>query len=231
MVTLNSQFKVSSIMQRLHIFLMVLLVSIAFLVSLVAISLYLAATTPSYYQSSWMNQMWESMGISGTTGNNGGMGGMMGGGSTTTTNLWIIPVAIIAAALVGLIGLGFYLVLPEIRNNPPTCTSANNATTSATPTQALETKPSDSTSMVNSCDILLKTMKPEEQKVLKVLIDHKGKYLQKYMGKEAGLNRLKTHRIVARFAERGIVSVKPFGNTNEVSVSDWVTNSNAEKIH
>jgi pyruvate/2-oxoglutarate dehydrogenase complex dihydrolipoamide dehydrogenase (E3) component len=50
---------------------------------------------------------------------------------------------------------------------------------------------------------------------------------QKYVGKEAGLSRLKTHRIVARFAERGIVTVKPLGNTNEVTVSDWVQGSKA----
>ena len=41
----------------------------------------------------------------------------------------------------------------------------------------------------NSCDVILKTMTPEEQKVLTVLIAHQGKYLQKYVGKEAGLNQ------------------------------------------
>jgi len=40
-------------------------------------------------------------------------------------------------------------------------------------------------------------MTPEEQKVLNVLINHQGKYLQKYVVKEAGLSRLKTHRVVA----------------------------------
>ena len=65
-------------------------------------------------------------------------------------------------------------------------------------------------------------MTPEEQKVLNVLILHQGKYLQKYVVKEAGLSRLKTHRIVARFAQRGIVTIKEFGNTNELLLSDWV---------
>ena len=68
-------------------------------------------------------------------------------------------------------------------------------------------------------------MTPEEQKVLNVLVSHQGKYLQKYVSKEAGLSRLKTHRIVARFAQRGIVTVKEFGNTNEIVVSDWIKNS------
>jgi uncharacterized membrane protein len=68
-------------------------------------------------------------------------------------------------------------------------------------------------------------MTPEEQKVLNVLVAHQGKYLQKYVGKETGLSRLKTHRIVARFAQRGIVTVKEFGNTNAVLLSEWVATS------
>jgi uncharacterized membrane protein len=72
-------------------------------------------------------------------------------------------------------------------------------------------------------------MTPEEQKVLNVLISHQGKYLQKYVVKEAGLNRLKTHRVVARFAQRGIVTVKEFGNTNEIQLSDWVRSSSVSK--
>ena len=65
-------------------------------------------------------------------------------------------------------------------------------------------------------------MTPEEQKVLNVLRAHQGKYLQKYVGKEAELSRLKTHRIIARFAQRGIVTVRQLGNTNEIALSDWV---------
>ncbi len=203
-------------MRRLHIFLIVLIVAVAILISLVAVSLYLAATTPSYYQSSWIGQMWGSMGFRTTSGNNGGMGGMMGGngaGTSTNSNLWIIPVAIIAAAVIGIIGFSFYMVLPEIRNTRKTC---QPTLTSETDTQISRSEP-------NSCEVILKTMTPEEQKVLSTLIAHQGKYLQKYVGKDAGLSRLKTHRIVARFAERGIVTVKPLGNTNEVTISDWVS--------
>jgi uncharacterized membrane protein len=99
---------------------------------------------------------------------------------------------------------------------------------SGTKTQAVATgNPaivSSNSKVGGSCEVLLKTMTPEEQKVLNVLIAHNGKYLQKYVVKESGLSRLKIHRIVARFAKRGIVSVKEFGNTNEIVVSDWVKN-------
>ena len=220
-------------MQRLHIFLIILIVTIGILLSLVAISLYLSATDSSYYQSSWMGQMWQRMGLGRSTGstNSGGMSGMMGNGSTGTTtisNLWIIPITIIALAIVGMIGVGFFMVLPEIRNSKRICEPIKNETVPTSPTATSGLGIPISSTPLNSCEVILKTMTPEEQKVLSVLIAHQGKYLQKYVGKEAGLSRLKTHRIVAHFAERGIVTVKPLGNTNEVIVSEWVTGSKTQ---
>ena len=222
-------------MRRLHIFIIILSVAICSLLALAAISVFLAAASPSYYQSSWMGKMWQSMGLGRSTGsgNNSGMGGMMGGSGTgatptTTTDLWIIPVALIAAVAIGILGFGFYMVYPEISNIKRTCEPTKNESVSAIPTKTSGTDSAVSNSVPNSCEVILKTLTPEEQKVLTVLIAHKGKYLQKYVGKEAGLNRLKTHRIVARFAERGIVTVKPLGNTNEVTISDWVSGSKAQ---
>jgi hypothetical protein len=196
--SLNSLFKIYLIMRRLHIFFIILLVALGSLLSLVAISLYLSATTPSYYQSSWMGQMWQSMGLGRSTGsgNNGGMGGMMGGngtGTTATTNLWAIPITLIAAIVVGAIGFSFYMVLPEIRNIGRTCDPTKNEIDSANSTKPAVTEIPISKAAPNSCEVILKTMTPEEQKVLTVLIAHQGKYLQKYVGKEAGLSRLKTH--------------------------------------
>jgi len=73
-----------------------------------------------------------------------------------------------------------------------------------------------------SWPVLLRTCKPEERKVLEVLAAHDGKYLQKYISRESGLSKLRTHRIVARFVERGIVTASRSGNTNEVSLADWL---------
>jgi hypothetical protein len=211
-------------MRRVQIFLVVLTVAIASLLTLVAISFYLATASPSYYQSSWIQQMWQGMGIGGGVGGTGGMGGMMGGSSGTPvgSGYWIFPVALIAAVVVGIVGFAFYIALPEIRSIPRTCEPTENKPVSPTTATASVAAIPNTNVASNSCEVILKTMTPEERKVLNVLIAHQGKYLQKYVGKEAGLSRLKTHRIVARFAERGIVTVKHFGNTNEVAVSDWV---------
>ena len=154
-------------MRRLNIFLIILIIAIGSLLGLVAVSLYLSATTPSYYQSSWMNQMWQSMGVSGSTGsgNNGGMGGMMGGNgttTTTTTNLWIIPVAIISAAIIGIIGFSFYMVIPEIRNTRRTCeptkTSGVEAPISNVTANSCEARALEDRQRAN-----LRTAKPEPQ--------------------------------------------------------------------
>jgi uncharacterized membrane protein len=212
-------------MRRLHILLFILIVTLAVLITLALIAYYFSVTAPSVYGSSWMGQMFGShLG----TSSNYGMGGMMGDGSGTTTAsyLWIIPVALIAIVATAIIGIGFYLYLPELRYIKPkeVCTPTNTAKENVIAKKEVSPVASSNVSNTsNNCDVLLKTMTPEEQKVINVLISHKGKYLQKYMVKEAGLSRLKTHRIVARFAKRGIVTVKEFGNTNEIALSDWVT--------
>lgn len=75
----------------------------------------------------------------------------------------------------------------------------------------------------------MKTTTPEQQIVMNVLLT-RGKYLQKYVVKEAGLSRLKTHRIIARLAQRGIVTVKEVGNTNENIISDWIKSQSAPNV-
>jgi len=69
--------------------------------------------------------------------------------------------------------------------------------------------------------VVLRTLKPEERAVVHVLDAHGGTYMQKFVTKEAGLSRLKTHRVVASLSERGIVHVEKHGNTNEVTLVKW----------
>jgi uncharacterized membrane protein len=219
-------------MRRIHLFLVILIVALVALSTLAIVSWYLATSSPAYYGSSWMKQMWSGMGYSGSTSSNGGMGGMMGTSSTATAStsyFWLIPVALGAVVGGAIIGAAFYLAFPELKYIRGTCTpNAVNSAVEASPINT--TNPTSNMAKVtlnapkvsNNCDVLLKTMTPDEKKVIEVLTAHQGKYLQKYVVKEAGLSRLKTHRIIARFAERGIVTVKEFGNTNEIVISDWV---------
>lgn len=205
-------------MRRVHVFLVILTFALGVLLILFAVSWYLAVAASSDYQSSWMGQMWGGM--------MGGRGGM--GGTNAASYLWTIPVALVAVAAFALIGVSFYLVFPEIRYNRNAGIPLKTAPGMVDPAKGIVAAETSLTVGSSACDVLLKTMTPEEQKVLNVLTAHKGRYLQKYVAKEAGLSRLKTHRIIARFANRGIVTVKQFGNTNEVSLSDWVQNSKAQ---
>jgi uncharacterized membrane protein len=101
--------------------------------------------------------------------------------------------SIVLASMVGVI---YFLVLPEMKNYA----SGNGKETTS---------------------VVLRTLKPEERRVVGVLDAHGGTYLQKFITKEAGLSRLKTHRVVASLSERGIVHVEVRGNTNEVSLVKW----------
>lgn len=205
-------------MRRIRLFLVILAASLGLLLALVAASLILAAVSPTSYQSSWMRQMWSGTGGMGGMGNDGGM---MGGGGYAPSYLWVIPVALIGIAVVGVVGAVFYFAFPEI---VPVATrkKVGNESVPIDPKVEPIPPPPSLSGPQNPYESVSKTLTPEERKVLDVLVTHQGKYLQKYIRKEAGLTRLKTHRILARFAERGIVTLKQSGNTNEILLSDWL---------
>ncbi len=69
--------------------------------------------------------------------------------------------------------------------------------------------------------VVMRALKPDERKVVGVIKLHGGKYIQKFITQEAGLSRLRTHRVVAALAERGIVQVEKRGNSNEVTLAKW----------
>ena len=102
----------------------------------------------------------------------------------------------LVTVLASMVGVVYFLVVPEMKNYA-------------------------SSSGKETISVVLRTLKPEERKVVEVLDVHGGTYLQKFITKEAGLSRLKTHRVVAALSERGIVHVEEKGNTNEVSLVKW----------
>ena len=145
--------------------------------------------------------------LGGLMGQMMGRGGTVGMTYTLPPGLWVILVVFVGIAVLGALGVGYYVAFPEIRPGP-----ARDAA-----------PPSEPANPVVGWDVLMRTSKPEEKKVLEVLASHDGSYLQKFVVKEAGLSRLKTHRIVSRLAERGVVTVERSGNTNQVSLAPWVT--------
>ena len=122
-------------------------------------------------------------------------------------SVWGSLAALMIVVVVGVAGVAYYAAYPEISVSPAAGGAAQPA---AKPDQAM------------SWSVLVRTSKPEEKKVLEVLTSHNGRYLQKFIVKESGLSRLKTHRILSRFAERGIVTAEKSGNTNEIVLAQWL---------
>ncbi len=104
----------------------------------------------------------------------------------------------LSTVLASMVGVIYFLVLPEMKNY---YTTGSNGKENAS--------------------MVLRTLKPEEISVVRVLDAHGGTYLQKHITKEAGLSRLKTHRVVAALSERGIVTAEKHGNTNQVTLVKW----------
>ncbi len=154
------------------------------------------------------------------------MGQMMGGqnlggisSSTISPYIWASLLIIIALVIVASFGFVYYALFPEI-------SISRQSTSDGVIPQPMAVAESNNTKIATTAEdrlsTLLRASKPDERKVLEVLESHGGKSLQKTIVKESRLSRLKTHRIVSRFAERGIVNVIKSGNTNEVEIKDWL---------
>jgi hypothetical protein len=186
-------------MKRLTFFLLLLFSSIFLLVILLVAGFLMTPPTSVPDESGWMDNMW------------GCMGDWMSGSYPTTdpflATYGIVLIVVVGVILLGLAGLIYYYLFPEMKSS----------------LGMKQQIPSQQNNGMSSYDSVLKTLNDDERKVLTVLKEHNGKYLQKYIRHEAKLSRLKTHRILARFAQRGIVTLQKTGNTNEVTLAEWLT--------
>jgi uncharacterized membrane protein len=198
-------------MRKVYLFLAVLTASLVSLTVLVAVGMAVLGAgqqTPS----SWWNGMWGGM-----MGN-----GMMGGNSQPVVQNPAVPyfgvafVVLVGLAVVGVVGLAYYVAVPEIRAGaaPVVCETV--------PKENALVQEQKQEAACTPLESVVKTLSGDERKVVDVLAAHDGKYLQKYIRNEAGLSRLQTHRVVARLAERGIVTLEKTGNTNQVLLAEWL---------
>ncbi|MFA5366107.1 MAG: hypothetical protein WC325_13070 [Candidatus Bathyarchaeia archaeon] len=192
-------------MRRVNVFLASLITTITALITLTIIGFNVSSPTQTAQpDSGWMGQMSGMMGQTETT--------LATGNSTWYWPLFAVTVALVIVSVVGLI---YYMAYPQIKigiANPPSKLASNKSTINTTA----------SANSVTPYESIEKTLTTEERSVINVLTLHQGKYLQKYITKETGLSKLKTHRIVARLAERGIVKLEKTGNTNQVTLADWL---------
>jgi len=137
-----------------------------------------------------------------------GMSGMMGGrvGGEMMNFFW--PTMMTASIAVIAVVVAYVIAYPAIKYS-----------TASGQEEQSQVLPA---STFDPMDIVMRVAKPDERAALEVLKSSGGVCLQKEITYETGLSKLKTHRIVARLAERGIIQVKKAGKTNEISVPAWL---------
>ncbi len=131
------------------------------------------------------------------------MQGMMG--TSFGANMLVWPVALTASLVVVIAIVAYAVLFPEIKTAPPV--------------------PNYTASTARGLDAVMRVARPDEREVLDALRASGGICLQRDITVKTGLTKLKTHRIVARMAERGIVVVRKQGKTNEISLADWLKQS------
>jgi hypothetical protein len=192
-------------MRRVNFFLIILVASLVALTIVVVVGIAVFSSTP------WS---WTGGFSGGMMGNNGMMGGTVQ--NPALPYFGVAFVVLIGVVVAGVVGLAYYVAVPEIRTGVAPAVCENYPQVSAVEE---EKEPKDACTPLES---IMKTLTDDERKVVEVLKVHEGKYLQKYIRGEAGLSRLQTHRVVARLAERGIVTLETMGNTNQVVLADWL---------
>jgi len=134
-----------------------------------------------------------------------GMGGMMEQGAGMGIFLW--PTILTASTVVIGVVVAYVILFPSIK-------------------YIRDTEPkheiASSTANFDPMEIVMRVVKTDERAALEVLRNSAGVCLQKDITYKTGLSKLKTHRIVARLAERGIIQVRRLGKTNEIRIPAWL---------
>jgi uncharacterized membrane protein len=120
--------------------------------------------------------------------------------------LW--PAILTASATVVVVIIAYVIAYPNIRY--------------VETGQKTERVPASKRTDLDAMDVVMRVAKPDERTALEVLKNSGGVCLQKDITYKTGLSKLKTHRIIARLAERGIVQVRKVGKTNEITVPAWL---------
>jgi len=141
-------------------------------------------------------------------------GGMMG---STFGGYMIWPSTLLLSGIVLILVTGYLLAFPAIRYTPAPREKKLSAS------QVMETPSSKPDP--DALEVVMRVLKADEKAALEVLRSAGGKCLQKDITYKTGLSKLRTHRVVARLAERGVIQVRRVGKTNEITVPAWLKGS------
>lgn len=136
----------------------------------------------------------------------------MMGASSVGDMFW--PSVLTASSIFLVAVIAYLFAFPAIRYSQP-----NDAIVSSVQKVELTGKAAQN---ADAIDLVMRVLKPDERAALEVLRNSGGVCLQKDITYKAGLSKLKTHRVVARLAERGVIQVRRVGKTNEITVPAWL---------
>jgi hypothetical protein len=75
---------------------------------------------------------------------------------------------------------------------------------------------------VNYREAVLRLLKDDERQVVQALTRSGGTEFQRDLQRVTGFSKVKTHRVIARLAERRLVEVTPSGKTNRIRIPSWL---------
>jgi len=71
-------------------------------------------------------------------------------------------------------------------------------------------------------DILIQFLAKDEKQVVQKLLDNDGKVFQSEISRLEGVGKLRSHRVIQRLSDRGVIEVEHFGKTNIIRLSKSV---------
>jgi len=81
----------------------------------------------------------------------------------------------------------------------------------------------------SSFEGVMKVLREDEKKVCMAIWEEGGTAMQKDVRWATKLSKVQAHRVVARLASRGIISVRKEGNRNTLSLASWLHRNTSDK--
>jgi hypothetical protein len=148
------------------------------------------------------------------------------------TLLWIIVPVIIIIGIVVILYL-YRSWFPRLNSIQPSndwkdqvIQHTNTVTNNQSESTISETiEESTQTDKDPSLDVMLRLLETDERKVVEALLESDGSMLQKDISWTTGFSRVKTHRVLARLIRRDVVTSEKYYNTNRITLSNWIQQS------
>jgi len=78
-------------------------------------------------------------------------------------------------------------------------------------------------------DALVKFLGKEEKLVVQKLLENNGKVLQAEISRIEGIGKLKSHRIIQKLSDRGVIEIEHYGKTNIIKLNKEIKETLIEK--